>query len=70
VTVRTTYSVLCGNVVADGSPTYYGAPGQTPLTEMLTIPNGPPTECRINLLADKSAPSKMTVTLLMRSKQR
>ena len=67
VTVRASYSVLCGSVYNSTSQTLYVPPLHTPGTAVLTIPAGPPGACRINLLASKSGASDLTVTLLMRS---
>lgn len=66
IAVRTTYAFICGDVTTDGSATRSTGLAQTPATVTLRPPAGPPNECRVNVLVNKSGPSSMTVTLRMR----
>ena len=67
VAVNTEYTFLCGQVVSEATPTRYGPRTSTPFTLTLIIPPGPPTNCRVNVLATKAAAADLTMTLLMRS---
>ena len=55
-------------VATGGTPTVTlrGPAGETPLTGSIVLPEGPPSACVFNLLATKSKPAKMTITLLTR----
>jgi hypothetical protein len=67
VKTTTHYSVACSNN-ASVEDTYNrpGPAGTTPLTAVLPLPDGPPGGCVFTLLATKSKPASMTVTLLTR----
>jgi hypothetical protein len=70
VTVQTSYTVLCGAEITDDTPVVNkrnGASGRTPLTAPILLPKGEPATCLVNVLATKSAPADMTLTLQMRS---
>ena len=66
IAVHTTYAFICGDVTTDGSTTVNSPAAKTPATVSSEPPDGPPNECRVNVLVSKSHPADMTVTLRMR----
>ena len=68
VRVRTRYSLFCGSEVTDDTPAAHkrGPTASTPLRYTIPLPKGEPTTCLLNLLATKSAPADMTVTIQWR----
>jgi hypothetical protein len=67
VLVRTAYTFVCGDF-ANGSPstTVYGPLSPTPQTVSLTVPPGPPTDCRLNVGAFHGKPADLTLSLYAR----
>jgi hypothetical protein len=65
VTTTTSFSIGCGTNV--DSMNRRGPAGPTPLTGQLRIPPGPPGACFVRILATKSKPAEITLTLLARS---
>src|SRR5205807_621755 len=66
VTTATSYSIACG-ANENVSTNRQGPAGRTPVRGPLLVPEGPPGGCYVNVLATKSKPASMTLTLLTRA---
>jgi len=66
VKTSTSYSFACDANNAAHSINGKGPGGQTPVTGQLPVPLGPPGVCRLNVLATKSKPAAITITVLTR----